>query len=93
MPPSTISPRLRRSFLRGLLPLVFLGLAMVTCATLFLTWPSDVPGEVYARLVPHWIRMLGQPAAGLPQVDTALTFDWAWRRIWDDASSVGEPAV
>lgn len=77
------APQWRAYLLRGLLPLVLVGLAMITCATLFLTWPSDVPGEVYARLVPHWIRMLGQPAEGIVLVERPLTFDWAWRRIWD----------
>jgi len=91
---STISPGSpardlsRRELSRGLLPLVFLGLAMIACATLFLTWPSDVPGEPRPRLVPHWARLVGLPLADTPPVEAlagtpALTFDWAWRRIWD----------
>ena len=41
----------------GLLPVVFVGLILVICATLLIPWPAAAPGQSYTRLVPHWQRL------------------------------------
>ncbi len=66
-----------------MLAVVFLGLAMVACATLLMAWPSDVPGEPFPRLVPHWSRLLATPAESALPVQAAPSFGWVWRRVWD----------
>ena len=61
---------------RGMLALVLLGLAMVVCGTVALTWPADVPGENVARLVRHWDRLASAGGAAPSMV-------WTLRRVMD----------
>jgi hypothetical protein len=70
----------------GLLAFVFLGLAMVACATAAMPWPSDVRGQANARLVSHWDRMLGTaPGTDIVALPESSGPDatWIWRRAWD----------
>lgn len=64
---------------------VFLGLAMAVCATVGMTWPSDVPGEPFVRLVAHWDRLLAVPPEGVEAAPLAglEALAWTWRRVWD----------
>jgi hypothetical protein len=67
-----------------MLVVVWIGLAMLLCATLAMPWPSDLPGEGYRGLDRHWERLLAAPA---PDAETTVAatppLDWLWRRAWD----------
>jgi hypothetical protein len=71
---------------RALIAIVFLGLAMVICATVAMPWPSDLRGQVRARLVTHWERMLeftDEASLVFAPDPTDPDLAWVWRRAWD----------
>ncbi|MBN1966049.1 MAG: hypothetical protein JW910_15475 [Anaerolineae bacterium] len=69
---------------RGLLVPVVLGLVLVLAATVLMPWPSDVPGQPRALLVPHLDRLLHSNSSDVFVMDaTGFSFAWTWRRIWD----------
>ncbi|MBN2305885.1 MAG: hypothetical protein JXQ72_15485 [Anaerolineae bacterium] len=73
----------RISILVGSLPVVTLGLLLVTLAVVFAPWPSDPP--VYGQAVSHFERLRGKDIipAILTDRETDHTAGWYGRRLLD----------